>query len=316
MRKLRHRLGSLRVFDAVSKAGGVRRAAELLGVTPGAVSQQIRQLEGALGVVLFRKSGREIELTEAGRDLAQRIGDLFDQVEATVDEFVARSKPGQIRLKVIPSFATKWLIPRLASFCAQYPEVDVAIATVTRADDVEELGDADFVVRQGDGHWRGLQADLLFEDAFVPACSPEIAQGIRSFDDLCRTTHIHSMMRPKAWSIWLASAGSAATPSARNIALANTALCLQAAADGVGVAMVQQAYVVEDLAMGRVVIPIQHVAKTGEGYFLACDARRMETYPLLQFREWARQRSIEQRARTRKLFPTLRSSSRASPVPG
>jgi DNA-binding transcriptional LysR family regulator len=110
------------------------------------------------------------------------------------------------------------------------------------------------------------------------------------------------MMRPNAWSIWLASAGLGATSSARNIALANTALCLQAAADGVGIAMVQQAYVVEDLMMGRVVIPIPHVARTGEGYYLACDTRRREAYPLLQFREWAKQTSIEQRARTRKLF--------------
>lgn len=297
MRNLRHRLGALRVFDAVCKAGGVRRAATQLSVTPGAVSQQIRQLEGALGVVLFRKSGREIELTEMGRDLAQRIGDLFDQVEMTVDEFVDRSKSARIRLKVIPSFATKWLIPRLAGFCAEYPDINVSIATVTQADEVATLGDADFVVRPGTGQWRGLHTDLLFSDAFVPACSPALGREITVVDDLASATLVHSMMRPEAWGFWLESAGAPAAASTRNISLANTALCLQAAADGVGIAMVQQAYIVDDLNAGRVVIPIHHVAKTGLGYFLACDAQRADAFPLTVFREWARRVSVEERAR-------------------
>lgn len=293
------------MFDAVCKAGGVRRAADQLSVTPGAVSQQIKQLESALGVALFRKAGREIELTDLGRDLASRIGDLFDQVEAAVDEFVGRNKPGRIRLKVIPSFATKWLIPNLASFCARYPDVDVAMATVTHAHEVDVLGDADFVVRQGNGRWPGLHADLLFEDAFVPACSPAIAVTIRSRDDLLHATLIRSMMRPDAWSIWFASAGMPEASPARTMALANTALCLQAAADGVGVAIVQQAYVADDLASGRVVIPVPHVARTGEGYFLACDPRRREDYPLRQFREWAHETSLAQQARVRDLLAEI-----------
>ena len=302
MLELRHRLGSLRVFDVVCKAGGVRRAADQLSVTPGAVSQQIRQLETSLGVALFRKAGREIELTDRGRELAQRIGTLFDEVEAAVEDFVGRAKSGRIRLKVIPSFATKWLIPRLASFCAEYPDVDVAMATVTRADEVEALGDADFVVRQGNGRWPGLHSDLLFEDAFVPACSPAIAATIRTPEDLVQATLIHSMMRPEAWSTWLASAGLSDARPSRTMALANTALCLQAAADGVGVAMAQQAYVADDLASGRVVIPVRHVARTGGGYFLACDPRRREDYPLREFRMWAHRTSLEQQARVRDLL--------------
>jgi len=305
MLHLRHRLGPLRVFDAVCKAGGVRRAATLLNVTPGAVSQQIHQLESALGVTLFRKSGREIELTEMGRDLAHRIGDLFDQVEATVAEFVQLGKPAHIRLKVIPSFATKWLLPHLADFCTKYPEVDVSMATVTRAEEVQELGDADFVVRPGNAQWKGLHADLLFEDAFVPVCSPFMAKRIRSLANIGDATLVHSMMRPEAWSFWLTSVGLPPTAAVRNISLANTALCIQAAADGVGLAMVQLAYIVEDLSNRRVVIPIQHIARTGSGYFLACDASRMNEYPLLQFREWAKRKAVEQNQSTNsalKLF--------------
>jgi DNA-binding transcriptional LysR family regulator len=299
MLHLRHRLGPLRVFDAVCKAGGVRSAATLLNVTPGAVSQQIHQLEGALGVTLFRKSGREIELTEMGRDLAHRIGDLLDKLEATVAEFVHLGKPAHIRLKVIPSFATKWLLPHLADFCTKYPEIDVSMATVNRAEDVQDLGDADFVVRPGNAHWKGLHADLLFEDAFVPACSPSMAKRIKSLTNIGEATHVHSMMRPEAWSLWLTSVGlPPAAAAVRHISLANTALCIQAAADSVGVAMVQLAYIVEDLSNKRVVIPIQHIARTGSGYFLACDASRMNEYPLLQFREWAKRIAVAQNQRT------------------
>ena len=300
MLHLRHRLGPLRVFDSVCKAGGVRRAATSLNVTPGAVSQQIHQLEETLGVALFRKSGREIELTEMGRDLALRIGDLFDQVETTVADFIKRGKPVHIRLKLIPSFATKWLLPQLASFCAEYPEVDVSISTVTRAEEVEDLGEADFVVRPGTGKWKGLQTDLLFEDAFVPACSPTMAKRIRSLENIGKATLVHSMMRPEAWSIWQKSVALAPAESVRHISLANTALCLQAAADSIGLAMVQLAYVVDDLTEGRVVIPVQHVARTGMGYFLACDKARMNEYPLLQFREWAKRTAVQQNKRADK----------------
>jgi DNA-binding transcriptional LysR family regulator len=304
MHEVRHLLGSLRVFDAVCKAGGVQRAAVQLHVTPGAVSQQIRQLETTLGVALFRKAGREIELVEAGRDLAQRIGDLFDRMEAAVGEFVDQNRPGRIRLRVLPSVATKWLLPRLGSFCAAYPEVEVDLATVTRNEEVQSLADVSFVVRQGHGRWPGLQADLLFEDALLPACSPAVAETIRNRQDLLNATLLYTTMRPDAWSIWFDSAGMRGTTSPRRILLANTALCLQAAADGVGVAMVQQAYVLDDLASGRLVVPIGHVARTGDGYYLVCDPRRRDSYPLLEFREWVRETSITQRARACAMFLT------------
>jgi LysR family glycine cleavage system transcriptional activator/LysR family transcriptional regulator of beta-lactamase len=173
------------------------------------------------------------------------------------------------------------------------------MATVNRAEDVQDLGDADFVVRPGNAHWKGLHADLLFEDAFVPACSPSMAKRIKSLTNIGEATHVHSMMRPEAWSLWLTSVGlPPAAAAVRHISLANTALCIQAAADSVGVAMVQLAYIVEDLSNKRVVIPIQHIARTGSGYFLACDASRMNEYPLLQFREWAKRIAVAQNQRT------------------
>src|SRR5690606_27447109 len=116
MHKLRSLLGPLRVFDAVNRGRGVSRAADLLHVTPGAVSQQLKHLESVLGVQLYQKEGRELQLTKAGQQLAQRIADLFNRIEDAVQEISESSKEQKLRLKVMPTFAIKWLVPRLANF--------------------------------------------------------------------------------------------------------------------------------------------------------------------------------------------------------
>ena len=287
MHKLRNLLGPLRVFDAVNRARGVARAAEQLHVTSGAVSQQLKQLEAAIGVKLFRKAGREIELTDPGRQLALRLADLFDRVEAAVAEVSESANPKRLRLKMIPTFAIKWLVPRLAGFYALHSDIDLEIASISRVDDAH-LDNADFVVRLGVGEWTDVHIDHLFDDAFVPVCSPALAGAIREPRDLLQAKLLHSMLRPEGWPIWLRSAGLGGEVASHNVTMANTALCLQAAADGLGVAMTQQAYVGEDIRGGRLVVPIDHVARTETGYYLVCDPHKADTYPLKEFRAWVR----------------------------
>jgi DNA-binding transcriptional LysR family regulator len=287
MNKLRNLLGPLRVFDAVHRAGGVGRAADMLHVTPGAVSQQLKQLEAAMGVALFRKSGREIQLTDIGRQLAARLADLFDRVDLAVEEAIDSGKPRRLRLKVLPSFAIKWLVPRLAGFYAEHSDIDIEIATVSRPDDLN-LGNADFVVRHGVGQWSDVHFEHLFDEVFMPVCSPALATTIRQPHDLLHAKLLHSMLRPDAWPTWLRSAGLVQEADTRSVALANAALCLQAATDGVGVAIAQQAYVSDDLRSGRLVAPVDHIAKTEFSYYLVCDPRRAQMQPLKLFREWMR----------------------------
>ena len=287
MHRLRNLLGPLRVFDAVHRAGGISRAAELLHVTPGAVSQQIKHLEALMNVTLVSKSGREIELTDAGSMLAMRLADLFDRIEAVIDDVIDVGNPRRLRLKVLPTFAIKWLVPRLASFYAAHSDIDIEIATVSRSEDLH-LDNADFVVRHGVGEWADVHFDHLFDDAFVPVCLPALAATIRAPADVLQATLLHSMMRPDGWPTWLQSVGLGAARPARNVTLANAALCLQAAADGLGVAITQLAYARDELASGRLVRPVDHVATTESGYYLVCDPVRAETQPLKSFREWMR----------------------------
>jgi LysR family glycine cleavage system transcriptional activator/LysR family transcriptional regulator of beta-lactamase len=261
------------------------RAAERLHITPGAVSHQIRNLEAQLCTELVRKSGREIELTGTGRQLALGIADLFDRLEAEVAKATDAGKRRPIRVKVIPSFAIKWLMPRLAGFYALHGAVDVEIATVARTDDVG-LENADFVVRRGDGNWPDVRADLLFSDALVLACAPAMASRLRTPADVLKEKLLASMIAPTFWEVWLQSAGLAAGPSTRFVPLANAALCLQAAAQGLGVAVTQEAYLAHDFASGTLVNPIPHAARGKDGYYLVWDPANDATYPFREFADW------------------------------
>lgn len=287
MQKLRALLGSLRVFDAVYRAKGVSRAAQLLHVTPGAVSQQIKQLEAGLGVQLFQKSGREIELTAVGERLAHRVADAFDRLNDALIAVADEQPDKRLRLKVTPSLAIRWLIPRLHGFYAHHPDMDLEISTIAIADDIRLEG-ADCAIRHGMGEWADVELDHLFDDEFLPVCAPSLAAQVRAPRDLLQANLLHSMLRPHAWPLWFSSAGLEDPPRQRGITLANAALCYQAAADGLGFAMAQRAYVEEDLRIGRLVAAVDHVAKTELGYYLVCDPMKATRPTVRLFRDWIR----------------------------
>jgi LysR family glycine cleavage system transcriptional activator/LysR family transcriptional regulator of beta-lactamase len=287
MHRLRALLGPLRVFDAVSRAKGITRAAEVLHVSPGAVSQQIKLLESGLGVQLLRKSGREIELTAEGERLAQRICDPFDRLNNALDDAADSRLDRRLRLKVMPSLAIRWLVPRLGSFYAQHPDMDVEIATIARSDDLRLEG-ADCTIRHGMGEWTDVELDHLFDDEFVPVCAPSMAGKLQTPRDLLQTNLLHSMMRPEAWDLWFDSVDLGGLPRYREITMANAALCYQAAADGLGVAIAQRAYIEDDLRSGRLMIAVDHIARTELGYYLVCDLLKANAAPVKIFREWIR----------------------------
>jgi LysR family glycine cleavage system transcriptional activator len=287
MQTLRALLGPLRVFDAVCRAKGVTRAAHVLHVTPGAVSQQIKHLEVGLGAQLFQKSGREIELTAVGKRLAHRVSDAFDRLNDALNDVAEDQTEKRLRLKVTPSLAIRWLVPRLHSFYAHHPDIDLEISTTAMADDIRLEG-VDCAIRHGMGEWADVELDHLFDDEFLPVCAPGLTSHLQAPRDLLQANLLHSMLRPQAWSLWFSSAGLADPPRLRAITLANAALCYQAAADGLGVAMAQRAYVEDDLRIGRLVVAVDHIARTELGYYLVCDSTKATAAPVRLFRDWIR----------------------------
>lgn len=282
----RSQLGALRTFESVARHASVTRAAGELNVTPGAVSQQVRQLEKQLQVELFVRQHRKLALTDGGRMLAERLTSCFEQIERAVVEVAGDPGSRKVRLKVTPSFAIRWLVPRLTSFYEQHPDFEIEVGTYQRQEDafVEEV---DFVVRHGRGNWDDAESDPIFEDSLAPVCSPALARQLKSPRDLESQNLLHSMMRNDAWEQWFAAHGLNPPRPRRSTKLANAAVTYQAAVDGLGVALGQVNYVIDELDAGRLVMPFKDLLLApGSGYHLAYAKRKRHQANIRHFRAW------------------------------
>lgn len=280
-------LTALRTFEAASRHSSIAQAAEALCVTPGAVSQQVQQLEAWVGVPLFERTGRRLRLTAEGRRLGERLGPAFDQLERAVLEVRSSAAPTHLRLRLAPTFAIRWLVPNLGDFIGRHPDIEVEVNTTAIADEVA-LDGFDFAVRVRDKPPEDHDWLLVFRDAFTPVCSPETARLLRTPADLEHVPRLHSMIRPESWGVWIEAAGLGIDPLA-GPKFANAALAYQAAADGLGVAIGQTVYVDADLRSGRLVAPFGRVASSSYGYYLV-NAKHKSTWPKIRhFREWCEQ---------------------------
>ncbi|MBI5910916.1 MAG: transcriptional regulator GcvA [Betaproteobacteria bacterium] len=280
-------LTSLRAFEATGRHLSVKKAAEELFLTPSAVSQQIRSLEAKLGVELFVRANRRLTFTGNGRDLFFALRDSFSQIERAISGIVGGPAARKLKLKLLPTFAIRWFIPRLAGFLGKHPEIEVEITTTSRADDAS-LDDVDFVLRYGLGDWKDVESDRLFGEEWVPVCAPSLARALRRPADVLRQTLLHSMMRLDAWSVWVKGAGLAVAESGNGQRFSNGALALQAAIDGLGVAIAQRAYLEPDVASGRLVMPFKASVKTPFSFYLVSSGKKADQLKVKQFRAWLR----------------------------
>jgi LysR family glycine cleavage system transcriptional activator len=279
------RLGALRTFEAAARHASITKAAKELSVTPGAVSQQVRELEKALGVELFVRRSGKLALTEGGRHLAARLGAAFDQIERAVIDVAGDPGSRRLRLKVTPTFAIRWLVPRLTQFYEQHPEFEIEVGTYPRQEEAD-VEDVDFVVRHGRGGWEDAESEAIFPDALAPVCSPALAKKLREPADLAAHNLLHSMMRADGWELWLSAQGVAGLRPRKVTKLANAAVTYQAALDGMGIALAQLAYVAGDLADGKLVMPFRRVLRTGSGYHLVYARHKANRPNIRLFRQW------------------------------
>jgi len=287
MKKLRHKLPltALRAFEAAGRNRGLKMACEELYLTPGAVSQQVRELEQRLEVQLFDRTSGRYELTPLGELLMKHLTRCFDDLEQAVAELQAHAEPRRLRLKLAPTFALRWFAPRIVSFLSQSPGVDLEVVTLSAGTEIG-VDDCDLLVRLGAPPWPDQDAILVFRDELVPVCSPQFAAQLQVPSDLREHTLLHSLLREDSWQIWLQSAGFDPSLAQRGARFPNAALACEAAAGGAGIAMTQWAYVEHDLRIGRLVVPFAHHALTGKGYYITnCKFRTSET-KIANFRAW------------------------------
>jgi DNA-binding transcriptional LysR family regulator len=188
-------------------------------------------------------------------------------------------------LRVTPTFAIRWLVPRLTGFYEQHPDFEIEVGTYPRQEDVA-IEDVDFIVRHGRGGWDDAESDPIFPDALSPVCNAAIAKQLRAPEHLAKQNLLHSMMRADAWDLWLREAGLATLRPRHSINLANAAVTYQAAIDGQGVALGQLGYIQDELRSGRLVQPFAHVTRTGAGYWLSFSKRRATQPNIRIFRAW------------------------------
>ena len=281
-------LNGLRAFEAAARHGSFTLAAKELHVTQAAVSQQVRLLEGRLGFDLFRRHANGLELTDQGRAFQPGLTDAFDTIERLTDQ-VAAMRPGPVlTVGVAPAFALHWLIPRLAAFNREHPEVEVRMATGGARLPLRD--DWTCSVRRGAADdWPGYITEELFPATLVPVCTPAIAKGLRELRDLSSATLIVVSHLRAQWTWWFEAAGlSAPIQPAAEVSFEHSAMAIQAVLDGVGVAVAQLPYVSDALVAGRLVAPFPIVPRKYESWYLAYRPIRQEDRALLIFRDWLR----------------------------
>lgn len=244
-------LNSLRAFDAAGRRLSFRSAADELGVTQGAVAQQVRQLEVHLGVVLFERVPKGLAFTPVGRSYHNRIAEAFADLRAATAEL--QPEPNKVLISVTPTFAAKWLIPNLPDFTAAHPDIDLRILATEKVSSFHSDG-IDLAVRQGAPPFgASLDVTLLFKQSLIAVAAPKFAdKGDTPLDPgkLAKMPKIHDAH--DQWPSYLSYLGIQ-DQSYRHLRLSQTSLAVDAAIAGQGVALVSQFFVAHDLKAGRLI---------------------------------------------------------------
>lgn len=283
-------LNGLRAFEAAARHLSFTVAASELNVTQTAISHQIRRLEEELGIRLFVRQNRSLQLTPEARDYLPGIRAAFNDLRLATDRLQRRDNDHVLTVSTLASLAAKWLLPRLSTFQEAHPDIDVRITSSTALVDFRS-GSVDAAIRYGRGQWPGLRADWLTADQLFPVCSPALLTGdkpLRCPEDLANHTLLHSSGGyDDDWRLWLTAAGLPTNISKMpGITFDMILVTVQAAIDGFGVAVGRTTYVEGDIAKGRLVIPFELALPADAGFYLVSPENKADTPKLAAFRKW------------------------------
>ncbi len=261
-------LNALRAFEAAARHGSFAAAASELCVTPGAVSRQIQTLEQALRVPLFTRGHRRVSLTEVGARYFTWITGLFAELGRATEAVQAESGRALVRVDCLPTLAMHWLLPRLGSFRRDHPEYEISLRTGLGAVDLSQ--DFDLAIRRDPAHFAGLAATPLVTERCLPVCSPAFARQhpITDVPDIARVTTIQIRAREDLWPAWCRAHRLPRTALTDPLVVDQTFFAIQAAEDGIGLAMAPALLVERQLATNRLVTPLGGRTAVSGTYFL------------------------------------------------
>ncbi|MGF6572082.1 LysR family glycine cleavage system transcriptional activator [Paraburkholderia sp. GAS333] len=281
-------LNALRAFEAAGRLGSFKEAAAELHVTHGAVSQHVRLLEDWLGAPLFERHNRRVALTPAARAYLAEIGPLFERLSQATGRYGSPDAVSRtLSVNAPASFTLRWLIPRLANFRAEHADVDIHVETSNQH--LESLkGSYDLIVRGGPDTFYGYSMRPFLSEERLPVCSPALLQRLplRTPDDLRHHTLLHTASLPRLWPDWLTSVSIPALRPAATLTFDHFYLTLQAAIDGIGVAMGPTALAADDLASGRLVAPFAGPRLQTRSYCTYVPDGKSADELVAQFRSW------------------------------
>jgi LysR family transcriptional regulator, glycine cleavage system transcriptional activator len=282
-------LNGLRAFEAAARHLSFTQAASELNVTQTAISHQIRRLEDELGIRLFVRKNRALALTPEAREYLPGIRAAFNDLRLATDRLLRKDDNNVLTVSTLASLAAKWLLPRLSTFQEAHPEIDVRITTSTGLVDFNN-GDVDAAIRYGRGNWPRVRSEWLMADEMFPVCSPALLTGkrpLRNPEDLKDHVLLHNTNNSDDWRLWLTAAGLPADISKQpGITFDLILMTVQAAIDGMGVAMGRTTYVKDDIAKDRLVVPFEITLPADAGFYIVSPEGVADSPKLRAFRQW------------------------------
>lgn len=292
-------MNALKAFDAAARCGGFTAAALELSVSPGAVSRHVANLEGFFGEPLFERHHNEIQLTPAGTKYFARIRPALDVIEDASRRIEESSNPRQVHVATGPGLGRDWLLPRLSDFIRENPNVELELSTnvaLLEEMNLEEINldleDMDVVIHYNLGDISSEHCDFLFETELQVVCSPQLS-GLVKERDLYDQTLLYTLHSLTTWRQWFDIAGIEPPERPRSLKFGDGSLAVEAAIDGLGVALGETVCVAKDLKAGRLVSPFPHRLRTGNKFFMTVNPARAERPGVRAFRQWVLKQARE-----------------------
>lgn len=294
-------VNAIRAFDAVARHMQFQSAAEELGVTPSALSYQIKQLEGHLGLPLFKRMNRSIELTSAGELITGKVGEAFEKLEAAFALLHPVSDENQLVISSSLGFSAKWIAPRLYKYLEMYPEVDFRLSASMKLVDFVADG-IDAAIRFGQGNYEGLHSELLFDELVLPLISPALYEqmgGEANETMLLKMNLLHDdslkiIHGVDLWEDWVKAVGYSNVDITKGTRFSNADHAIETAIDGAGIVMGRLGFSSRDIQAGRLIAPFKQMIPAHRAFHFVCPPAAMEKPKVLNFLGWLRDEVSEQ----------------------
>lgn len=293
-------VNAIRAFEAACRHLQFQQAAEELGVTPAALSYQIRQLEDHLGIKLFRRLNRSVELTKEGRLIAPGIVEAFERLEESFSLITPDAEDKTLVISTGPAFSAKWLAPRLHSYLEVHPDIDFRLSANLKLTDFDRDG-VDAVIRFGGGDYPGLFVEPLFEEISTPLISPVLFEklgGVADEELFKNVSLIHDeslrFLEASQWKYWLDAKGYVGIDAEKGARFSHADHCIEAAVDGWGIVMARLGFAFREINAGRLIAPFREAVSAKGGFYFCCPHEALEKEKVLHFLAWIRDEAAGQ----------------------